>query len=156
MSNRFNTTDNRYLDATRSSQGDRTHAHKFGAGTGTALCGVKTAGRIMAEKPLEHVTCQKCRKAMGTDIMAAAQMVADKLRSRYVFTGANADLNTPDWMQWLNEISVWEDWNGAPAVIWETDQEWAFAPGWMDYLRRQGSSFYQEPYYSFAVNIYEA
>lgn len=91
--------------------------------------------------------------------MRAAQAMADALRRKYTMPRTEA-MQGEAWdrifahdERWLDDISVWEDWNGAPAVIWETDTEWAFnfPLGW---LEDQGHKFYAEPYYSFAVNIF--
>ncbi len=86
--------------------------------------------------------------------MKAAQALANKLRDKYTFKGEDADLNDAAHVRWLDEIVVFEDWNGAPAVIFETDTEWAFDFGF-NTLRDLGhDGYYFEPYYSFAVNIF--
>ena len=88
--------------------------------------------------------------------LQAAQALANHLRDKYTFKGEDADLNDERWMAWLDQIAVYEDYQGAPAVGFETDTEWAFdmSLNVLDDLGHPG--FYTEAYYSFLVNIYAA
>ena len=95
----------------------------------------------------------------GTDkAMVAAQKLADVLRAKYTMH-RDGTMDSEVWDRifadegrWLDEITVETCWQGGPAVIWENDTEWAFKIP-MDTLEAKG--FYFEPYYSFAVNVYE-
>ena len=86
--------------------------------------------------------------------LKAAQALANDLRERFTFKDEYADLNDASWLAYLDHIVVFEDYEGAPAVAWETDLEWAFSTPFNKLEELGHPGFYFEPYYSFLVNIY--
>lgn len=90
--------------------------------------------------------------------MAAAQAIANELRKRYsppLSESTDEFPGYPEYERWLDDITVYSNWQGTPAVGWETGTEWAMQFGYR-WLEENGHpGFYFEPYFTFLIQIFE-